>query len=393
MQHEAQFFIAKDMNMQDSPALLPSGFMDVLPPEAQNEAEAISSLMGLYTAFGYERIKPPLVEFEETMLGDGPGAALAGDTFRMMDPVSHRMLALRADSTPQISRIAKTRLAETGRPLRLTYATDVLRTRASQDRLARQFTQVGCEIIGGQDAKDQIEIAVMAVWGLSKIGVKEITIDLALPRLADHLMRKFKIYNDSRREEITEAVRKRDKDYFGAGKEKLDKLMVSLLDLNDGADETIKKLEKIGDQDIRVLCRDLKEIYNGLQTAFAALGLEHVNISLDIFEHKGFDYHKGVAFTLFADHVRGELGRGGLYNLSGDDDAPKMASGFTLYMDTVRTAYHPQNDAKVIAVAEEQSWGDLKSLQEQGWKIWRGEVKKAPAYCSHKFENGKVKEI
>ena len=59
---------------------------------------------------GYERVKPPLVEFEETLLA-GAGAAMASDTFRTMDPLSHRMIELRADMTPQVARIAASRLA------------------------------------------------------------------------------------------------------------------------------------------------------------------------------------------------------------------------------------------------------------------------------------------
>ena len=46
------------------------------------------------------------------------------------------------------ARIALSRLAEEERPLRLTYANDVIRTKASQARTQRQFTQVGCELIG-----------------------------------------------------------------------------------------------------------------------------------------------------------------------------------------------------------------------------------------------------
>ena len=52
---------------------------------------------------------------------------MASDTFRMMDPVSHRMVGVRADMTPQIARIAATRLAHAPRPLRLSYAGQVLR--------------------------------------------------------------------------------------------------------------------------------------------------------------------------------------------------------------------------------------------------------------------------
>src|SRR6516164_10521911 len=93
------------MNETPHPALLPTGMHDLLPPEAEVEASVVAQLMATLTAHGYERVKPPLVEFEETLFL-GAGAAMANSTFRMMDPISHRMIGVRADMTPQIARIA-----------------------------------------------------------------------------------------------------------------------------------------------------------------------------------------------------------------------------------------------------------------------------------------------
>jgi len=62
------------MNDAPHPALLPAGLYDLLPPEAEIEAEVTARLMGVLAAHGYERVKPPLVEFEETLLS-GAGAA------------------------------------------------------------------------------------------------------------------------------------------------------------------------------------------------------------------------------------------------------------------------------------------------------------------------------
>jgi ATP phosphoribosyltransferase regulatory subunit len=45
------------------PALLPAGLMDVLPPRAAFEAATVERLVARFTSFGYERIKPPLIEF------------------------------------------------------------------------------------------------------------------------------------------------------------------------------------------------------------------------------------------------------------------------------------------------------------------------------------------
>ena len=61
--------------------------------------------MGVFAAHGYERIKPPLLEFEDGLLA-GSGSAMADQIFRLMDPDSHRMMGVRADMTPQVARIA-----------------------------------------------------------------------------------------------------------------------------------------------------------------------------------------------------------------------------------------------------------------------------------------------
>ena len=98
-----------------NPALLPAGLRDLLPPEAETEAASVEAIMDVFAAHGYQRVKPPLLEFEDGLLA-GTGAAMADQTFRLMDPDSHRMMGLRADMTPQVARIATTRLAHRAAP-------------------------------------------------------------------------------------------------------------------------------------------------------------------------------------------------------------------------------------------------------------------------------------
>ncbi|WP_343718110.1 ATP phosphoribosyltransferase regulatory subunit, partial [Inquilinus sp.] len=83
--------------MTDAPntALLPEGFYDVLPPDAAQEAAVIERMMAVLGGHGFDRVKPPLVEFEDTLLS-GVGASMARHTFRLMDPMGSRMLGLRA---------------------------------------------------------------------------------------------------------------------------------------------------------------------------------------------------------------------------------------------------------------------------------------------------------
>src|SRR5690606_35936945 len=106
-----------------------------------------------------ERVKPPLIEFEDGLLS-GPGAAVAADTFRLMDPVSQRMMAIRADMTLQVARIAATRLRNQPRPLRLSYAGQVLRVAGTQLRPERQFGQAGVELIGAACPAADAEVAL-----------------------------------------------------------------------------------------------------------------------------------------------------------------------------------------------------------------------------------------
>jgi len=62
------------MNDAANKALLPHGLRDVLPPDADHEAAVAQRLVATFAACGYQRVDPPLVEFEDSLL-DGAGQA------------------------------------------------------------------------------------------------------------------------------------------------------------------------------------------------------------------------------------------------------------------------------------------------------------------------------
>src|SRR6202040_577474 len=170
------------MNDAPHPALLPAGLYDLVPPDAEIEAEVTGRLMGVLASHGYQRVKPPLVEFEETLLS-GAGTATASDTFRLMDPISHRMVGVRADMTPQVARIATTRMSHMPRPLRLSYAGQVLRVKGSEIRPERQVGQVGAELIGAEGPAADVEAIAVAGEALLSVGVPNLSVDVTLPTL------------------------------------------------------------------------------------------------------------------------------------------------------------------------------------------------------------------
>ncbi|MBI1300206.1 MAG: ATP phosphoribosyltransferase regulatory subunit [Alphaproteobacteria bacterium] len=381
------------MNPRDnSLALLPNGFVDTLPPKAELEAKAIRTLMKTYGGFGYQRIKPPMLEFEDSLFADGPGSSLSKETFRLMDPVSHRMMGIRADITPQVARIALSRLAGEERPLRLMYANDVLRTRGTQTRTERQFTQVGCELITDfqADAQNDVEICMLAILGLKAINIENLTVDFTIPGLVSTIL---KDYHGQDRDSIIKSVAHRDHDVLAKHKDKVVQKLADIMDLRGDADTVLDGLLKLKvgqKEDIQ----NLKVVISAVQKACSETGITDVSFTVDALEQAGFEYHKGLGFTFFAPDMRGELGRGGRYDLQfGSGGKPQTAIGFTVYMDTIARSLKLQAPEKILAVPSSENWSVLKDLQAQGWTTIRIPDNKIPAYCTHNYKNGKIEEI
>jgi len=346
---------------KNNPALLPNGLLDLLPPQAENEARMIVSFMNDFAAFGYQRVKPPLVEFEDSLLGGGPGQSLARQTFRLMDPVSQRMMGVRADVTAQIARIAGSRLADVTRPLRLSYAADVLRVNGSQLRPERQFCQVGCEMIGVDSIIADVETPLVALVALSKAGIGKLSIDLTVPTLVRHLYDELKV-GDALQETLNDLIEKRDRDAIAALKEKTGDIIVQLLDHEGSAAHAKTELTKINlPKNAKADVEKLLKVAADLRAALDVYGLNDVQITIDALERRGFEYQTGLSFTLFAQGTRGELGRGGRYDIGNE-----TANGFTLYMDTILRVAPAMGAAKQESVVADADWKKVKALQDQG---------------------------
>lgn len=378
----------------DSLALLPNGFIDLLPPFAEREARSIRTLMDKFSAFGYRRIKPPLLEFEDSLLAPGPGERLAPETFRLMDPISQRMLGVRSDITAQVSRIVSSRLENESRPLRLTYANDVLRIRGTQMRTERQFTQVGCELVGdGEAIETDVEICVLALLGLNALGISDITLDFTIPgfvtRLLDH------VRDDETRTKIEKAVAQRDADRLLALDTSEARLIAEVISVTGGAEEALKTLDGLlVDHDIHADIVRLKKVCANVKEALSELGVEDINLTVDLLEQDGFEYHKSLGFTLFSSHIRGELGRGGCYDVRfGQKEQNETAKGFTLYMDTIsRFMPEPEQD-NIVFVPAKAGWRVIQDLQEKGWRVLRGAGDNAPNGATHIYQDGTVSKL
>jgi ATP phosphoribosyltransferase regulatory subunit len=313
--------------MTPHPSLLPAGFSDVLPPEAETEAAAIEAMLGVFAAHGYERVKPPLLEFEESLLA-GSGAATAEQTFRLMDPVSQRMMGLRADITPQVARVAAVRLARAARPLRLSYNGQVLRVRGSELRPARQMAQAGVELIGADAPEADAEVIAVAAEALAALGVAAVSFDLTLPTLADELLATLSL-GAEREAALRHALDRKDAAEVAALAGPLADGLDELLHAAGPADRALDALAAVP---LPPPARALAERLSRTVAAVRARA-PGVTLTADPLEFRGFRYHRGVAFTVFTGALAEELGRGGGY-LAGDEPA----TGVTLYPDAALRA-------------------------------------------------------
>ena len=125
------------------------------------------------------------------MLNQGPGLALQNNSFRVMDPISKKMMAVRSDMTTQISRISSKRLAHYPRPLRLSYSGEVLRVNPSGLKLERQIAQVGAEIIGDITSDLETEIIIIGLKILKELYIEDLTLDLNYQNLKIEFFQKL----------------------------------------------------------------------------------------------------------------------------------------------------------------------------------------------------------
>lgn len=346
-------------------SLLPEGLRDRLPPQADAAAAMLRAAIDAIRAHGYERVAPPLAEYEESLAGRLK-ASTARDMLRVVDPMSQRTLALRPDITTQVGRIAATRLAHRPRPLRLSYGGPVVKLRASQLRPEREMTQIGAELIGRDSAAAAAEIVALSVEALTAAGARGITVDLTLPDLVETLAAGPLPLAAGQVAQVRDLLDAKDAGGLHAA----------------GADAYLPLIAAAGP--FAPALDQLRRIDTGGALASRLSALEQVaarlegvaTVTLDPTERHGFEYQSWLGFSLFADGLTGEIGRGGAYTILHEDGSEEPAVGFSIYPDPLldlpvpdapaRRVFLPiGHDREVAARYRAQGWTTVAALDEK----------------------------
>jgi ATP phosphoribosyltransferase regulatory subunit len=371
--------------LPNNPALLPAGLRDLLPPDAETEASAVESLMEVFASHGYQRVKPPLLEFEDSLLA-GSGAAVAEQTFRLMDPESQRMMGLRADTTPQVARIATTRLARAARPLRLSYAGQCLRVRGSQLAPDRQIAQAGIELIGCDNPAADAEIVLAGAEALASVGLTRTSFDLTLPKLVPVLLDDAGMAG-ANRAALARALDRKDAASVARHGGHLAPTLTDLLLAAGAADRALEALEAAQlPQPARGLASRLAEAVAAIRDRAPMLRL-----TIDPVEFRGFRYETGVSVTIYAPGRHEELGRGGRY-VSGEAEP---ATGLTLFPDAILRAAPPRQARQRLYVPSGADQDEAARMRRLGYATIAAlapsddpAVEARRLACSHILRNG-----
>jgi ATP phosphoribosyltransferase regulatory subunit len=349
--------------------LLPTGFKDRLPPEADASARLVRAMLDTVGSHGYERVQTPLAEFETSL--NGSLGTSSRDLLRFVDPVSGETMAVRSDITGQIGRIATSRMGHHKRPIRLSYGGPVVKLRATQLRPEREMMQVGAEMIGLDSIQAATEVLMIAVEAFKAAGVKDITVDLTLPDLITILKPKGDVAA------IAAALDAKD---IAAVPEAFKPLIAAAGPLPEALDK-LRAFDTQGVLADRLLA--IEEIAKNMP--------KDVAVTLDPTERHGFEYQSWLGFSFFSAHTSGEIGRGGAYQIG-----QEPAIGFSAYIDPLIDAGLGASERRRLFLPTGTLPHKAAQLRAEGWVTvaQMGENDTAEAQiCTHILADGRAVEV
>ncbi|MCD0501931.1 ATP phosphoribosyltransferase regulatory subunit, partial [Bordetella petrii] len=307
--------------------LLPESLADVLPAEARRIEELRRKLLDLYRTYGFELVAPPLVEYIDSLLS-GTGSDLNLRTCKLVDQLSGRTLGVRADMTPQVTRIDAHLLNRAG-VTRLCYCGNVLHARPADLLSSRELLQIGAEIYGHAGFEADLEIISLVLETVATAGLHQPRLDLCHPGVLRAILDADPQAAGSA-EDIVLLLR--EKDVPGLGE----------LARQENAirPDTLAALQRLaglyGGPDVILQARRDLPPLPGVTSALDALqaiidAMPEVALGVDLADIGGYGYHSGVTFALYAEGWHDALVSGGRYDdVSRAFGRARPATGFSL---------------------------------------------------------------
>ena len=298
--------------------------------------------------WGYEEVKTPTLEYLHLFTSTGTlTPSMLGKVYSFLDwdGWSGERVVLRPDGTIPVARLYIDSMQDKGLA-KLFYVTNIFRFEET-GKEARDRWQGGAELIGVSSPLADIELIMLALEILSKVGIKDIELRLSHAGLVRALLAKLEL-SPGEQTKIFDQILDGDIEALARikpEKPELGRALSSLLDLKGKSSGFLKNLKSLFTQDLPELEPPLNDFVN-IVDLLEAMGYRY---QIDITSVRGFEYYTGVIFQLFIGEDK--VGGGGRYDalipLMGGGDIP--ASGFGLYFDHLMNLIEPATLAKPLA--------------------------------------------
>ena len=339
--------------------LLPEGISDLLPDAAQDLEGLRRALLDTYRRHGFELVLPPLVEYLDSLL-IGSGGDLDLKTFKLVDQLSGQSLGVRADITPQVSRI-DAHLLQQRDINRLCYAASVLRTRPSGQEGSREPIQIGAEVYGHAGIEADIEVIDLLLQSLALAELGPVRLDINHLGLASLLLAELEGVDE---EVVLQLLQARDLPSLREllapwSQQPAAAALLALPECFGPAESAMARA--------RTLLAPWPQATPHLDALDAVLGslrlarhAGQVSLAIDLADVQGFRYHTGLGFAAYVEGHARAVGRGGRYDgIGAAFGRGRPATGFSLDLRELVELRRDRHTPPAIIVAP---WSDDPAL-------------------------------
>lgn len=339
--------------------LLPEGISDLLPDAAQDLEGLRRALLDTYRRHGFELVLPPLVEYLDSLL-IGSGGDLDLKTFKLVDQLSGQSLGVRADITPQVSRI-DAHLLQQRDINRLCYAASVLRTRPNGQEGSREPIQIGAEVYGHAGIEADIEVIDLLLQSLALAELGPVRLDINHLGLASLLLAELEGIDE---EAVLQLLQARDLPSLREllapwSQQPAAAALLALPECFGPAESAMARA--------RTVLAPWPQATPHLDALDAVLGslrlarhAGQVSLAIDLADVQGFRYHTGLGFAAYVEGHARAVGRGGRYDgIGAAFGRGRPATGFSLDLRELVELRRDRHTPPAIIVAP---WSDDPAL-------------------------------
>lgn len=312
-----------------------NGVRDILPAELRKRRAIYQRIRKVFEANAYREVITPTLEALELYLGV-EGVLDKSEMFKVFDD-SGQILVLRPDLTMPIARLAASRFKNSPRPLKFSYLSSAFQSKNSQSLSLKEKTQAGVELIGTASLESDLEMIMLLIKTMKKVGVESPLIDIGHADLINEIFADLKI---AVKEKKTLRQLLAAKNRIGI------KNHIKSINLKEQAAAVLLKLPSLFGDPKKVvnelkmmpLSADTKKALAALEKLFNKLekfgALKYITFDPMLISRHG--YYTGLIFKGYAQGYSNLLASGGRYdNLTAKFGLEEAAVGFAVEIENL----------------------------------------------------------